>query len=269
MNFKKQNTKKLLYNYYIVAIILILLIFVSHYYNKPLFHILNGLGSDYLKYIMMFLTAMGDGFFVLATGSLFFKKRENSYHIFIAAFILSGLIIQIIKYYFPQPRPLIELGIENIFYMGDPLTYGSFPSGHSASAMVIARYLMVNHQSDSNNYIYLAYGILISLSRVYIGVHFPVDIVVGALIGYFSLDILLLLNSLYLSSRSKLISGKYNHLTINSIGLVSMLGYLIFHYNSYPPVSMLMNYIAILFGGYFITMILMEFSGYYKLKNKS
>ena len=57
----------------------------------------------------------------------------------------------------------------------------SFPSGHSATAAAGALTLSVIYPSLA--LVFLASGLLVALSRVYLGVHYPFDVLAGAIIG--------------------------------------------------------------------------------------
>jgi undecaprenyl-diphosphatase len=91
----------------------------------------------------------------------------------------SDLLATGLKALFDRPRPFERLG------EADPLLGGtvgaSFPSGHAATsfagAVLIA--LLVRRAVP----FLFALAVLISFSRVYVGVHYPLDLVGGALLG--------------------------------------------------------------------------------------
>jgi undecaprenyl-diphosphatase len=58
----------------------------------------------------------------------------------------------------------------------------SFPSGHTALAFTIA-VMLSDWRPDLKNYLY-SLAVLIGFSRIYLGAHFLVDVLAGALLGY-------------------------------------------------------------------------------------
>ena len=59
----------------------------------------------------------------------------------------------------------------------------SFPSGHAATSFACAVVLAAFLQSRRSRSLLFALAALIALSRVYVGVHYPLDVVVGAALG--------------------------------------------------------------------------------------
>ena len=66
-----------------------------------------------------------------------------------------------------------------------PMRDSSFPSGHTTSA-VAAGFVMLKGTSRYLGIPAFVLAVLIAFSRLYLGVHYPTDVLVGALIGLFA-----------------------------------------------------------------------------------
>lgn len=130
------------------------------------------LGSD--------LFAMG---FLLAFAFLPIS-RINDFSLYTAiALMLSSVTVGILKNTFRRKRPfetIIEL--ESLKIGVDQF---SFPSGHTSAAFCIAVMSALVTTGNVVSLIYLALAFLVALSRVYLGVHYPSDVITGAFIGSF------------------------------------------------------------------------------------
>jgi undecaprenyl-diphosphatase len=95
------------------------------------------------------------------------------------AVALSWTLAEGAKYLFNRARPFID-DTEVAPLMKTPSS-SSFPSGHSATAAAGALTLSAVYPSYSPAL--LLSGFLVALSRIYLGVHYPFDVLAGALIG--------------------------------------------------------------------------------------
>jgi undecaprenyl-diphosphatase len=95
------------------------------------------------------------------------------------AVALSWTLAEGAKYLFNRARPFID-DTEVAPLMKTPSS-SSFPSGHSATAAAGALTLSAVYPSYAPAL--LLSGFLVALSRIYLGVHYPFDVLAGALIG--------------------------------------------------------------------------------------
>ena len=105
-------------------------------------------------------------------------KWKEVFFVSLSVFLawLSSILLKII---FHSPRPFIEF--PNIIPLFRPTDY-AFPSGHSTFFMAVAVAILLYHKKIG--YIFIIFAILIGVSRVIAGVHFPVDIIGGYILGF-------------------------------------------------------------------------------------
>ncbi len=93
---------------------------------------------------------------------------------------LNGGITTIMKYSFKRPRPFVTYPeIQKLDKAG---SY-SFPSGHTSSAFAFATSICLAYPKWYVIAPSFAWASLVGYSRMHLGVHYPSDVLVGALIG--------------------------------------------------------------------------------------
>lgn len=93
---------------------------------------------------------------------------------------LNTLIVTVLKNGIGWPRPSTDLPEIGLFHFAD---YG-FPSGGAQLSMFLACLLIYAWRTKTAWAIGLAYTLLISFSRLYLGVHYPLDILGGWLVAW-------------------------------------------------------------------------------------
>ena len=151
---------------------------------------LNAIRLPLADVIMPHFTHLGDGLLLSCTLGLFLMPNKKAVLVnLVGTLILTSLIISLTKSYLFSDwfRPLkVFEHTEDFYYISlDRLTRRSFPSGHSAAAAVILSFAAFVWEK-ARRWIGVLFGltiIAISYSRLYIGVHFLGDILVGSLVG--------------------------------------------------------------------------------------
>ena len=142
--------------------------------------------SDFLTPVMMTITRLGDSGFIWIAISmvllLFQKTRKAGWISFFSiafCFLINNLIL---KNAVARPRPYET--VEGLELLAARARDFSFPSGHACSSFAAAcSYHRVLPRKAGIAAIILA--ALISFSRLYVGIHYPTDVLCGALIGIF------------------------------------------------------------------------------------
>ncbi len=156
--------------------------FIQNFDTKLLFCIQNSLHNSLMDKLMMFFTFLGDGsliWIVICIVSICTKKYRRAGLMGICALILSTLISEyIVKLIVQRPRPF-EIYTYTLLIPA-PGGY-SFPSSHTAESFAAAGILFKSVKNYGFLFVILA--LLISFSRLYLFVHFPSDVLAGAIIG--------------------------------------------------------------------------------------
>lgn len=113
----------------------------------------------------------------------FIKKWKEIFFVFFSG-ICAWLIAYILKILIHTPRPFEVLpGVYSLF--GE--TGFAFPSGHATFFIALAFSIFFKHKRTG--YVFMFFAFLIGIARIITGVHFPLDIVggfvLGSLIAYF------------------------------------------------------------------------------------
>lgn len=100
---------------------------------------------------------------------------------FILSFIAVTAITYGIKFIFQIPRPLSPGAPEPL--SPPPFYETAFPSGHSARAFLYSVFLSQKFEKF-DQYLFYLLAALAAIGRVVTGDHFPIDIIVGSIIGF-------------------------------------------------------------------------------------
>jgi len=129
-------------------------------------------------------TYAGDGLAVFALAALFLHSRPHAVWAAVLAAIPGALFTHGLKALYPFARPAVVFGSKTITVLGPELHRSSFPSGHALSVAVLAGLVCLAYRNVAIRMGALAFAVLVSFSRVTVGVHWPFDIAVGFFGGW-------------------------------------------------------------------------------------
>ena len=146
--------------------------------------------TTFFKLVTSVIDPMGIIIWVSALVMFFlYKKWKLEAALLAGNLVLHGILIKLIKLLYQRSRPSLSHLVKEGGY--------SFPSGHAmATAVVVGTLIIIAQQRIQNQKIKrLVQGLLflfifmIMASRVYLGVHYPTDVIGGALMGFAILNI--------------------------------------------------------------------------------
>lgn len=158
-------------------IILLLTLIPVLRFNHSLFLFINGLHSPFTDPIWLALTTLGDGLLLGIILGAFLLVNPRATVMGLLVMILSSVVVHLVKAAYPSLRPA-EL-LQSVHVVGPLLRAGSFPSGHAAAS--ISAGLAIAHFCSSRviGATVMATAFLIALSRIFVGAHFPADVLGG------------------------------------------------------------------------------------------
>jgi undecaprenyl-diphosphatase len=160
------------------------------YLDQKLFVYLNSLGSETY-----------DGFWLLITKQIYwtplflfllylvFKKLGTKQTLYLMLFVaillvFTDQIANVFKNGFQRLRPCNNPEINSFIRIVQSRNSFSFFSGHATSSMAVATFLYLIFNKDFNYFwLLFLWPLIFAYSRIYLGLHYPLDIVSGYLCG--------------------------------------------------------------------------------------
>lgn len=139
--------------------------------KSSLFDFLGYFFAEYLGYILLAILVL-----FLLRG---YKKYWEMVVEALAAAVLSRFVLaEIIRFFWYRARPFVENQVNSLL---PHEATGSFPSGHATFYFALSTVVYLHNKKLG--IIFLVSSFLISISRVFAGVHWPTDILAGAALG--------------------------------------------------------------------------------------
>lgn len=153
-------------------------------------------GNPTLDALMQLITESGDIFYLLGFGviTLIVKKTRRIGITLMILIVLSTLLTGYIKCGVDRERPTleyegvsfpVEISRDTFALFCEGGYNASFPSGHAARSIVFGIVLayVLSQRFPRGCYLLFTYPVLVSLSRIYVLEHYPMDVIGGAILG--------------------------------------------------------------------------------------
>lgn len=151
--------------------------------NQTLFLLLNAYGSFLPDWFWANITLMGDTMMAVTLLLILASIKPKVFSQGMLLLIIGGSLVYFAKKYFGVDRPAAAIRQEEFTIIGHVLKHGSFPSGHSFTALSILTIYAYQISKTWVTPLLLILGLGIALSRIMVGAHWPLDVLVGSALG--------------------------------------------------------------------------------------
>lgn len=166
----------------LVSLVLMLLLWVLGA-NTQLFLTLNDAASNLGDTFWSHVTVLGDVASLLIILLMCGRRPQIVWHFFIAA-LFAILWTQSLKAPLGVMRPPAVLDVSQFHLIGEAFMGNSFPSGHTTTIFLIVGVLCLHRFPLSFKLAMLGLAVLVGMSRIACGVHWPLDVLGGAFGGW-------------------------------------------------------------------------------------
>ena len=187
----------------IIGLIVGLLAIISFLLDKQLIVLIPYLRNTAVDYFFILIAFFSNFFIIILFLTLLFlykKGRQKQILPLWLSILLSVVVSFVIKILIKRPRPF-EQELISVFTAGFNLIKdnfntwnSSFPSFHTM--LVFAVLPIINKEFKEFRHYWLIFALLVAFSRIYFGLHYLSDVLIGGLIGY-------LIGSLVISIKEK------------------------------------------------------------------
>ncbi len=151
--------------------------------NEYIFQLINGLAGKYpfLDYLAIFFAEYFGYILALLTIIILWKNKRFIVRAFLAGIVARFGFAEVIRLLWPHSRPFVD---NNVNLLLTHEATSSFPSGHASFFFALAA--VIYGYNKKAGVLFMAGSFLVSVSRVFCGIHWPADILGGILVGLLS-----------------------------------------------------------------------------------
>ncbi|WP_353162280.1 phosphatase PAP2 family protein [Myroides odoratus] len=139
------------------------------------------------------LTQFGDALILLSFLTLFILYTPKLWEALLTSSLISFIFAVLAKEIFAIPRPAKAFDYTTFNIIGEKLSGStSFPSGHAITVFTVLTVLLFALSPQNKKYkipyfiVMIVLGLLFAFTRVAVGAHYPLDVLVGCIVGYTS-----------------------------------------------------------------------------------
>ena len=158
------------------------LFFVGGYHAG--FYFINQWTTAYPEWLWQWLTVLGDERVAFTLMLVLAWRYPQLLWTLLFAAILATLYSRGLKELFDATRPAAVLAADSFQRLGCELRQYSFPSGHSVTAGMVGGVLLLQLRWIEARIALILFVILIGISRIAVGAHWPVDVAAGLSGGF-------------------------------------------------------------------------------------
>ena len=155
--------------------------------NHTLFFYINSWYSVTGEALWANITIFGDALVVAVLLLPWVRMKPKIVWAGFLASIVSVIVTLSLKqifHFIQRPPGVLDHNSFNI--IGPAYSHHSFPSGHTTAIFTILGVWILSRKSTALRLVLLAFASLVGISRIVVGIHWPLDILAGALIGWMS-----------------------------------------------------------------------------------
>lgn len=157
--------------------------------NAVFFYFLNNLAGKNINFDCIAIFFASYLQYWLVAGVLLFlilgkdKRGEfrNLVLVGLSVFLSRVVITELIRFFYQSARPFVN---NEVYSLISHEATGSFPSGHAAFFFALAMAVCFKHKKWST--VFFVGAAFMGISRIIVGVHWPIDILAGAVVGIIS-----------------------------------------------------------------------------------